>query len=109
MVNFRKLADMIKNKVFSRGYTVDPNALAGQLAEDERRIRHYKHVYSTPEGRFVLTDLMVEGGLLSSVSNDSAHQLALLEGKRSLAVHIASNCGLSFERIVQMYSDNPRY
>lgn len=106
MVNFKELAESIKNKAFSRGYTVDSNALAGQLAEDERRLRHYKQVYSTPEGRFVLTDLMIEGGLLSSISNASACQLALLEGKRSLAVHIASNCGLSFEQFVQMYADN---
>ncbi|AKK20064.1 hypothetical protein HUT03_02135 [Candidatus Liberibacter africanus] len=108
MIDFMRLAETIKNKVFSRGYTVDPIVLAEKLEEDERRLRSYKSIFATPEGRFVLTDLMIEGGLLSSHDTEHSLILAHREGKRAMAVRIASNLGLSFEQVVQMYSDNPR-
>lgn len=104
MIDFRYLAEKIKNKALGRGYTVDSVVLAEQLEEDERRLRLYKSVFATEAGKEVLLDLMVEGGLLSSPEIDDALTLAHCEGKRAMAVRIASSLGLNFEQVVQMYS-----
>ncbi|KQC48674.1 hypothetical protein AP064_05590 [Candidatus Liberibacter solanacearum] len=104
MIDFRYLAEKIKNKALGCGYTVDSVVLAEQLEEDERRLRLYKSVFATEAGKEVLLDLMVEGGLLSSPEIDDALKLAHCEGKRTMAVRIASSLGLNFEQIVQMYS-----
>ncbi|ONI59080.1 hypothetical protein AYJ09_01460 [Candidatus Liberibacter solanacearum] len=106
MIDFRMLAETIKNKVFLRGISVDSDLLAQQLAEDEKRLRLYKSVFATEEGKWVLMDLMADGGLLSSPDVEHSLTLAHFEGKRAMAVRIASSLGLNFEQVVQMYSDN---
>ncbi|CAL9918208.1 conserved hypothetical protein [Candidatus Liberibacter solanacearum] len=106
MVDFRILAETIKSKVFCRGISVDSDLLAQQLAEDEKRLRLYKSVFATEAGKWVLMDLMADGGLLSSHDTEHSLTLAHCEGKRAMAVRIASSLGLSFEQVVQMYTDN---
>ncbi|MFT4325443.1 MAG: hypothetical protein AB3P25_03535 [Candidatus Liberibacter psyllaurous] len=104
MIDFKAIAEKIKNTALGRGYTVDPVVLAERLEEDEKRLRLYKSVFATEAGKEVLIDLMVEGGLLSYPEIDDALKLAHCEGKRAMAVRIASSLGLNFEQIVQMYS-----
>lgn len=108
MIDFKRFAEKIRDKVLKRGYSVDPEVLAEQLEEDAKRLRLYKSVFSTDDGKWVLLDLMREGGLLSSHDADNSLTLAHLEGKRSMAVRIASSLGLSFEQTIQFYADNAR-
>lgn len=91
MVDFKRIAEVIRGKVLRRGYSVDPAVLAEKLEEDAKRIQLYNSVFSTNDGRLVLTDLMTEGGLLSSHDVDNPLTLARLEGKRAMAIRIASS------------------
>ncbi|MEG8099537.1 Bbp19 family protein [Candidatus Liberibacter brunswickensis] len=105
MVDFSYIVEKIKRKANQRGYQVDKDALNKQLQTDERRLRLYKQVFSTEAGKWVLNDLMSTGGLLASFETDSSLHLAHLEGKRAMAVYIASNLGLTFAQVIEMYSD----
>lgn len=72
---------------------------------EKKRVSQYQAVFATPEGRAVLLDLLEEGGLLRPFGEYTHNEgfLAYWEGRRSMAVFIASTLGTTMEQLIHIY------
>ena len=57
---------------------------------DEQRAIDYKVVFGTPDGRRVLTDILIKGHVWMPITTTDPIEAARVEGARQLALHIAS-------------------
>ena len=57
---------------------------------DEQRAIDYKLVFGTPDGRRVLTDILIKGNAFHPVATTDQVEANRAEGARHLALHIAS-------------------
>lgn len=84
---------------------MESQALEEKLRRDEQRLRTYQSVFSTTEGRWVLMDLMREGGLLSFFDTNDPIQLSMRSGKRAMAIYIAESLALTFDQVIRSYTE----
>lgn len=61
MVDLKFIVKKIKSVALREGYSVDERRCESVLADEAKRLAMFKHVYNTPEGKWVLDELMSEG------------------------------------------------
>lgn len=109
MIDFKGAVARIRAVMFSKGRSkgliIDEQRLENELREQDKKLRLYKRVYSTDEGKFVLLDLMREAGLLDFVTTHDSTELAVRTGRRHMAVYIAELLNFEFEHIVDSYME----
>ncbi|ADV02542.1 hypothetical protein Q7M48_05440 (plasmid) [Candidatus Liberibacter asiaticus] len=76
-----------------------------EKAEKVEQVRRYKSVFATFEGRWVLLDIMREGGLLATELSNDPIALARREGKRTIALYITDLIALEAEELISAYRE----
>ncbi|MBY7649984.1 MAG: hypothetical protein C4617_05850 [Candidatus Liberibacter europaeus] len=73
------------------------------ISNDKEKSDLYKRVFATEDGRLVLMDLMIFGGLLSVNEHEDPINLARQEGKRSISIKIVNLIGITDDEIIKDY------
>lgn len=80
-----------------------------QLARAKRqalKVNDYKTCFSTPAGRRVLYDLMMNCHFQSSTMAKDAHDVIFREGERNVVLRILTQMNTSIEKIKTLIEEN---
>lgn len=103
MDKHNELREEVKWRAYKHGYIVNGHELEETVKSDERKLDLYKRVFSTVEGKEILEDLMVEGGVMATTSICDSNQLAFQAGKRHMALYIAKYSSVTLRDIIFSY------
>jgi hypothetical protein len=78
------------------------------LRRKSRRTQYYKAVFSTPEGKWVLKDLMrkYRYNEQTTVVGDP-HASAFLDGKRTVVMELINILATDLNKLIQLYESLP--
>ncbi|MBY7649925.1 MAG: hypothetical protein C4617_05555 [Candidatus Liberibacter europaeus] len=81
------------------GGSVDIEKVEQRLIEMDYKQAQYKQVYATPEGKWVLQNILNQCGLFLPTKSDNPIDIAMKSAERNIALYILSQLNLGFEEI----------